>query len=192
MNSRITRLAAGTLFLAASALAAPSAMAQDDELTANIYDGTCDDVSKASVVLEIGTLQGGDQNEDLAAQWQTLNQRNDAMPQELYTAATELPSDVTVEDLNDGSHIVAIQHGQGSDADVAACGEIDGEMDDQGFLFVEIPQVDESGYEGRVALGTETDAGKDITVGIFTADEAQELASPSASPMSSPEASPTS
>ncbi len=192
MNSRITRLAAGTLFLAASALAAPGAMAQDEEFTANIYDGTCDDVANASVVVEIGTLKSDDQNEDLAAQWQTLNQMNDALPHELYTAATDLPSDVTVDDLNDGSHIVAIQHGEGSDAEVAACGEIEGEMDDQGFLFVDLPQVDESGYEGRIAFGPEMDDEPDITVGVFTADEAQELASPSASPMSSPVASPTS
>lgn len=52
----------------------------------NIYEGTCDDVANASVVIELGSLQGDDQNDDLAAQLQTLLQQGDATSRDLFTA----------------------------------------------------------------------------------------------------------
>lgn len=193
MNTRFTRLVAGTLFLGATAFATPSVLA--DEHTpfgAYLYEGTCDDVANATMVTELASLQSAEENEDIAEQWQTLNLGTDALPRDLRTAEASLSEDVTVETLLDGSHVVAVHAEESSDSDVIVCGEISGDVDDQGLLFIDLEEVNDSNYEGRIAFSTETDDDSDMTIGAFTADEAQELATPEGTPGSTPVATPSS
>lgn len=192
MNKRLSRLVAGTLLLGATAFAAPSALAQDEGFGAYVYEGTCEAVENAQVVTELGTLHAADENEDIAEQWQTLNQETDALPRELKTAEANLSDDVTVESLLDESHVVAVHAEETSDSEVIVCGKLIGNVDDPGILFIDLPEANDSNFEGRIAFSTEADEDSDVTIGVFTEDEAQELASPEAATpiISSPVAAP--
>lgn len=192
MKSRFTRLIAGTLLLGVTVLAAPATLADEHEFGAFLYEGACDDVADATALSDIGTLELQDENEDAAVHWQILNLGNDALPRELRTGEAELDDDVTLDSLLESPHVVAIHSGDDSESDVIVCGEISGEVDAQGRLTVDLPEANDSTIEGRIVFESESEQNRDLVIGAWTVDEAQQHATPEGSPVATPAATPAS
>lgn len=187
--SALSRLTAGTLMLAASGFAAPAAIsAQDDDdvrFGAYIYAATCDDLAPDAIIRDIDALELEDDSDDIDEYWVVLGADQDT-PSELYVEDEDI-DDLALEDLLAEPHAIAVHAEDNRDADVVACGDISGDPD-EGFLFFDLQEVDDSGYAGRAYLQPDDDDDDDddldAVIGLWPAGEVQPLASPT--PLSTP------
>lgn len=180
MNNRFTRLAAGTLLLGATAIAAPmSVAADDDELGAYVYAASCDSLTTDAIMEDIGDLGMDD---DSQMEWQMLGNGQEA-PTELYTE-DEGMDNVVLDDLLAEPHAVAIHETDDENAAVIACGDITGTPEND-TLLIQLSEVDGSGFEGRAYFAPDdTDNELDVIVGAWAAGEVEPLGTPSSTPVS--------
>lgn len=189
LPSALSRFTAGTIFLAASAFAAPAFVLADDhdddddgDFGAYVYAATCDDLSADAIVEDIGELELEDDDDDIDEYWTVLGSDQDT-PSKLYAEDEDI-DDVTMEDLLAESHAIAVHADDDRDSDVIACGDVTGNAE-EGFLFFDLQEVDDSGYDGRAYIQPDDDDDDDdddldVVVGVWPAGEVQPLGTPAA------------
>lgn len=177
---RPIRLLAGGMLLAAGAIAPATIVSadDDDEWGAYVYAATCDDLNPDAIIEDVGDLELVDDSDDMDEYWTVLGADQDS-PSELYAEDDDI-DDVTLDDLVNESHAIAVHAEDDRNSDVIACGNIDGTVDD-GFLLFDLQEVDGSGFEGRAYLTPDDDDDDDdvdSVVGVWPAGEVEPLASP--------------
>lgn len=181
MNFRLKHIAAGALLLGATAFALPASpvAADDDDFGAYIYETSCDNLDKDKIIKDIGDL---DEESERSMEWQRLGQGAD-FPSALFAEDEDLDN-LTLDDLTGSEHAVAVHAEDSKDADVIACGDIAGTVEN-GTLLIELNEVDSSGFEGRAYFAPEEDEDElEVTTGIWPAGEVPPLGTPEATPSS--------
>ena len=130
--------------------------ARDEEVRpAAIHAGSCDDLGRVQTVL----------SDALPPQGPPVGQRSAI---EAETGSTT--ADVSLDDLIDEDHAIAVLESDDQDAEVIACGDIGGTDDDDGALIIGLQEVDDSDFTGIAYLAYN---GSDATltdVSIFVAE----------------------
>lgn len=176
------------LALAMFAFANP-ALAQDDddddtEYGAFIYEGTVDDYGDSPVEdlegLEPTRDDDDDDNDDDRDVWDVIG-NDDPEPDPLYGEDDE-DIDPTIDELTSEPHVLVIHADDNPDSDVIAISAIEGDLDDEDGLMIDLEEVDDSGFEGRAYFqpdnddddddddGNDDDDGDDqtdVTIGIW-------------------------
>ena len=119
-------------------------LAQDEELGAGIYEGTCE-LAGASVVEDIGDLEVDD---DAARSTPMIAGTPVAGP--VYEEDEGLT--VSLADLTGAPHVILIRASDNPDAPLVACGAIAGEAT-TGVLQVPLLEVSGSGITGVATFG---------------------------------------
>jgi|GEM_PF-2678795 len=180
MSFRFKNLIAGALIMG-TAFASPAIVLADDnnqELGAYLYEASCDALSTDAIIEDLGDLEV-ERNSD--KEWSRLSNGQEA-PTSLWVEDEDVDR-MTVDDLLASPHAVAIHASDSKKADVIACGDISG-TPENGTLLIEIPEVNDSGFEGRAFFAPEKDDDEDeleITVGAWATGEVEPMASPAAS-----------
>jgi len=183
MNFRLKHLAAGVIMLSATALAVPAmpVAADDDDFGAYLYETSCDELDTDDIIADVGDLD--DESQD-SEEWQRLGQGAD-FPSEFYAEDDGIDEIDSMDDLTSGTYAVAAHAEDSEDADVIACGDVQGEVqNDQ--LLIELDEVNDSGYAGRAhfAPADDEDENIEVTTGIWPAGEVGSLGIPEATPTS--------
>lgn len=186
VNTRLKNLVAGILLLGATAFAVPATSIaadndDDQDFGAYLYSTTCEDLDTDKIVDDIGDL---DMDDDMTKEWDLLGNGQD-QPSKLYVE-DEGMDNLTFDDLTENDYAVAAHAEDSEDADVIACGDVTGDVQDD-MLLIELDEIDDSGYEGRSHFApdnTDEENEMEITTGIWPAGEVEPLGSPVASPTS--------
>jgi hypothetical protein len=174
---------AGSLLLGSVAMTAPAAFADDDDdddrYGAYIYTGTVDALDDATVLDDIGELERDD---DTESHWEILG-GGQPMPEDLSTEDEDLDDDISLEDLQAEPHLVVVHEEEDRDSPIIAIGVIEGEIDENGGILIQLDEFEGSGFEGRAWVGPKRDDDDDdddldTIVGIFPAGEVEPLGTP--------------
>jgi len=159
------------LLMAMPAIAAqgpPNALG-DHDLGAFIREGSCDEPGK--VIEDIGDL---DQDRDA---WTVVGKGQQA-PGAVYGEYEDI--DLSIDELLSGGYVVTIHARDDKDADIIACGVIEGMAGNDGTLMIDLKEVNASGVIGRVHFGPSDD--EDEPTEVTTAVWAGAAATPEATP----------
>ncbi len=153
----------GVMLLALLAFASPAAADDhdDDEFGSYVHEGTCD--ALGNKVDDIEDLEQDDEDEI----WAVIGQDGD-QPDALWGEDDDV--DMSLDELMSGEYVVTVHEDDDSDSAVIACGDISGDLDDQGGLLINLDEVDGSRYEGRAYLipdDDDDDDDTDITLGVW-------------------------
>ncbi len=174
----IVFLALGTALFAVSASAATKL---DEELGVYLYETTCDELRTDAIVEDLGDLEV---ERFAISEWRRLSQGQDR-PSTLYIEDEDVRG-ISIQELMDLPHAIAVHESDSRQAAVIACGDITGELVG-GALLIELHEVNDSGWEGRAHIAPDR-RGREIefTTGIWAAGAVPPLASPVASPAATP------
>ena len=162
-------IAAGALAL--FVLAMPAMANDHDDMGAFIREGSCDQPGK--VIEDIGDLEPED---DI---WLVIGQ-GEPEPRTVYGEDEGISE--SIDDLISAGSIVTVHEKDDSNARVIACGKIDGAIDTDGTLSIDLKEVDRSGFAGRVHFGPSDDEDEqtEVTTGVWQSTSG---ATPAATPM---------
>lgn len=173
-RSRIAHGVGATIIAASLSLAAVTpAFADDDDPTAYLYAGTCDDLANAIVVDEIDDLD----DDDLSQIWRVIGNDQD-QPRGLLGEEDDIDDVGDVQALVDQDHAIVVHEYERTHSAVLVCGDVEGDITVEGTLLIELDEYEESGWEGRAFLEPEDeDDHEDIefTVGIYPAGSVEPL-----------------
>jgi hypothetical protein len=163
----------------------PAAFADDDDddrYGAYVYAGTVEAIDDATVVDDIGELERDD--DDNLRAWELIGNGQD-VPSELYFEDEDLEDDVSLDDLTGESHLIVVHESDDTDSPIIAVGVIEGDVDENGGILIQLEEHDASGFEGRAWVGPELDDDDDdddvdIVVGIYPAGDVEPLGTPAA------------
>lgn len=164
----------GVGVLACLALATP-ALADEDDLGAFIREGTCD--NPGNVVEDIGDLDKLDTDDN---EWNVVG-NGEPQPDTVWGEDDDV--DQTIDALTSGGYIVTIHERDDANAAVIACGELSGEIGDDGTLMIDLAEVDGSGFTGRVHFAPEQDDDDDeteVTTAVWQGASGTPVATPGA------------
>lgn len=178
---------AGSLLLGTGLIAAPPTIAQDDDdrFSAWVYSGTVEGIDDAEPVEEVGELEMDD-DDDRERIWEVIGNGQE-MPEELYTEEDD-EDEMILDDLLAEPHLVVIHEGDDSDSPIVAIGVIEGELDENGGVLIQLGESDGSGFEGRAWVGPDMDDDDDdddnddleVYVGVYPAGAVEPLGTPEA------------
>lgn len=168
----IAGFAAGSV--AAAQDATPSGEAPEAH-PAHIHSGTCEDLG--DVVYPLNEIGG-----------ESLDSTPEATPE---SAAEGLPGDVlgfsvtsvevSIDDLLAEEHAINV-HESAENLDVyIACGNIEGEPDEDGVLYIDLEQLNDSGVNGQAIISDLGDGEVEVAVTLTDA-VAEEFGTPVATP----------
>ncbi len=166
-------LAIGTLALLAFAVPAMAADSTpaigDKDLGAYIREGSCDQPGK--VIEDVGDL---DPDDDI---WDLLGQ-GEQEPRTIYGEDEGIRQ--SVDDLVGSGYIVTIHKTDDADADIIACGKIEGDVGSDGTLMIDLKEMNDSGFIGRVHFGPKHDDDEqtEVTTGVWEGSSATPEATP--------------
>lgn len=177
-RTSISRIAGAVGLSLALSLGATTAFADDDEQEAYLYEGTCAELEAATVVDDITDLD--DDDDDVREHWELIGNGQD-MPDGLLAEEDDVDDfDNGVQELVDGEYAVVVHETDDRDSAVLACGDIDGELENDSLL-IELDEVDGSGFEGRALMHPDDDDDDDddmdieFVVGIYPAGSVDPL-----------------
>lgn len=180
-------IVAGTLILGSAAMTASPVIADDDDrFGAYLYSGTVEGIDEAQVIDDLGELEADDDDQDRL--WSLIGDGQD-MPSELYLEDEDLDDDddATVEDLLAEPHLIVIHEEDDTSSPIVAVGAIEGTVDGDGTLLIQLQEHDGSGFEGRTWFGPEALVDDDddeddlhVVIGVYPAGEVEPLGSPAA------------
>lgn len=147
----------------------PSALGNHD-LGAFIREGSCEQPGK--VINDIGDLA-----RDRDA-WRVVGQGEQA-PGTVYGEDEDIHQ--SIDDLLSGGYVITIHSRDDSGADIIACGVIEGAIDSDGALMIDLKEMNNSGVIGRVHFGPSHDDDHEETE-VTTAVWAGTSATPAATP----------
>jgi len=120
-----------------------------------IYVGSCDDLGRVEANLPDTLLpEGRSIGQDTAIEAETGSGT----------------ADVSLDDLIDEDHAIAVLESDEEDAEVIACGEIGGSDDGDGVFVIGLREVEGSGYAGIAYLASPNTSGALTDVSIFVAE----------------------
>lgn len=153
--------------LALIVVAAP-ALADDDELGAYLFKGSCAAFAPDAVIEDLGDLEIED---DADKEWARVAPDGAEMPVPLWVE-DESTRTVTAEDLAAGGYAVAVTADDSRRAPVIACGEI---PENLVLPYAgDLAEVDDSGMVGRIAIETRR-KGVKFTTAAFERRDAPKL-----------------
>lgn len=127
----------------------------DAEFGAYIYEGTVDDYGDRPVedAGEVELL--GDDDDDVREIWNRVGDDGPA-PDPLYGEDDE-DIDLTIDELTSEPHVLVVHGADNRDAPVIAIGAIEGDVEADGTLLIDLEEVDDSGFEGRAYFAPDDD-----------------------------------
>lgn len=135
----------------------------DTEFGAYIYEGTVDDYGDRPVEdageVELLRDDDDDDDDDVREIWNRVGDDGPA-PGPLYGEEDEDIS-LTIEELTSEPHVLVVHGGDNRDAPVIAIGTIEGDVDADGTLLIDLDEVDDSGFEGRALFAPDDDVDHD-------------------------------
>ena len=162
------------LGLAMFAFANPTLAQNDDdddddgtEYGAFIYEGTVDDYGDRPVedlegldsVRDDDDDDDDNDNDDDRDVWDVIG-NDDPEPDPLYGEDDE-DIDPTIDELTSEPHVLVVHADDDPDSDVIAIGAIEGDLDDEDGLMIDLEEVDDSGFEGRAYFQPDSDDNND-------------------------------
>lgn len=170
----LPKLAGAAGLSIALALGGSAALADDDDPTAYLYEGTCADISEASVVDEIDDLE----DDDLDDIWGAIGNDQD-QPDDLVGTEDDIDDLNDVQELVDGDYTVVVHESESRTSAILVCGDVEGEVQD-GKLLIQLNEHDESGFEGRTLIQPDDEDDDDddeleFIVGMFPSGEVEPL-----------------
>lgn len=147
----------------------PSALGNHD-LGAFIREGSCGQPSK--VIEDIGDLS---RDRDV---WSVIGQ-DEQEPGVVYGEDEGI--DQSIDALLSGGYVVTIHSRDDSNAGIIACGVIEGAIDSDGTLMVDLKEVNNSGVIGRVHFGPshdDDDEETEVTTAVWAGTNATPAATP--------------
>lgn len=144
-----------------------------DDLGAFIREGSCDQPGK--VIDDVGELDPDDEV------WTVIG-NHDQRPDVVFGEDEGI--DQKIDDLLESGYIVTIHTSDDENASMIACGKIEGTTDTDGTLTIDLQEIDNSGFIGRVHFGPlqHQDESTEVTTGVWQTTAASPIASP-ASPV---------
>lgn len=184
---------AGSLLLGTGLIAAPASLAQDDDdrFSAWVYSGTVEAIDDAEPIEEIGELEMDDDDDDRERIWAVIGNGQE-MPDELYTEEDD-EDEMILDDLLNEPHLLVIHEGDDTSTPIVAVGVIEGEIDENGGVLIQLDESEGSGFEGRAWIGPDMDDDDDddddnddleVYVGVYPAGAVEPLGTPEATAVS--------
>lgn len=183
MSLRLKHLVAATALLGMSVFAASvsPAFAAGERFEAFLYEGSCASLTTDKVVDDLGELktEGNETHwwdrllsspnqpeENVGATEEKELELEKHFPSQFHAVEKKLPG-MTLGDLTESDHAVAIHEKGAESADVVACGNVTG-TEKKDTLRFDLEEVDTSGFEGRAWVGLTEDTHElEITVGVW-------------------------
>lgn len=150
--------------------ATPSAV-DDQDLGAFIREGTC--ASPGTVIEDVGDL-----DEDKAI-WEVIGNGMNA-PDIVFGEDEGIEQ--SIEQILNSHAIITIHATDDKDAAILACGSIEGTVESDGTLMIDLKPVGDSGISGRVHFGPleSGDEQTEVTIGVWRTAPATPEATPKA------------
>lgn len=168
MNRKIVR-ATGAIMIAAT-LAIPalgvSAQSWDNDPTAYLYRTTCAEAANSRNATEIAELE--DDRITLRRVWSEIGTGGDR-PNGMWGEIEDIDHTGDVQTLIDGDFSVVVHQDDSRRSPILACVDVEGTLDADGALLLDIAEVDGSGTDGRVMIRPEDRDDNEIefVVGIW-------------------------
>jgi hypothetical protein len=152
--SRRTRIAAAAVALTAISLSTPGGSAQrwDNEPTVYLYHTTCADAATSRNATEISDLESDRITLDRV--WREIGTSDDR-PNGMLGEIDDIDRLGDVQSLVDGDNAVVIHQDESRQSPIIACVDIEGTVNADGALMLDIAEVDGSGMDGRVMIRPE-------------------------------------
>lgn len=152
--SRRVRATIATIAVVSVTLPAAGVSAQrwDNEPTAYLYHTTCAEAAGSRNATEIGELE--DDRITLRRVWREIGTSGDR-PSGMWGEIDDIDRIGDVQSLVDGDNAVVIHQDDSSRSPIIACVDIEGTIDADGALLLDIAEVDGSGMDGRVMIRPE-------------------------------------
>jgi hypothetical protein len=129
-----------------------------------IQSGTCDDAGDSVFTLE--SVAGEALSDEPDA---TPIPAEDAQPGEVI-GRSQYTVDVSLEDMLAEDHAIIVHERADRLGEFVACGDIDGEVDTEGSLIINLEEFGDSGVMGRAVLADNDDGTASVTVTLADAE----------------------
>ncbi|MCA9833178.1 MAG: hypothetical protein KC435_04485 [Thermomicrobiales bacterium] len=170
MKSKLIRTAGVAVIAAMFALPGFTTSAQiwDNDPTAYLYRTTCAEAANSRNATEISELEND--RITLRRVWSEIGTGGDR-PNSMWGEIDDIDHIGDVQTLISGDYAVVVHQDDSTRSPILACVDVEGTLNADGAIMLDLAQVDQSGTEGRVMIRPENRSRNEIefVVGIWPA-----------------------